>query len=189
DTDMPEAPVSAGSMTAASVGSAVLLTCTALRERLTQLAIADPASPLNGARPEDVRAEEGHLIAQGKTQSYAEIVRRAGGKPVEVRSKAAPDEQRKKYSNHAFGAQFAEVLVDPDLGSVRVSRMVGVFAPGRVLNARTARSQMMGGMVWGIGMALHEHTVYDEKLGRIMSRDLSDYHVPANADVATVEPY
>src|SRR3954453_19776835 len=67
--------------------------------------------------------------------------------------------------------------------------MVGVFAPGRVLNARTARSQLMGGMVWGIGMALHEHSVFDEKLGRIMTRDLADYHVPANADVSMVEPY
>jgi xanthine dehydrogenase YagR molybdenum-binding subunit len=81
------------------------------------------------------------------------------------------------------------VLVDPDLGQVRVKRLVGVFAGGRILNARLARSQLMGGMVWGIGMALHEHTVYDEKLGRIMTRDLADYHVPAHADVQAIEPY
>ncbi|MFL5312165.1 MAG: xanthine dehydrogenase family protein molybdopterin-binding subunit [Myxococcales bacterium] len=189
DSEMPEAPISAGSMTAASVGSAVLLTCAALREKLLQLAVADPASPLHGARAEEVRVEEGRLAAQGRTDTYADVVRRSGGKPVEARSKAAPGEERKKYTNLAFGAQFAEVLVDPDLGSVRVSRMVGVFAPGRVLNARTARSQLMGGMVWGIGMALLEHSVYDEKLGRIMSRDLADYHVPSNADVGVVEPY
>jgi xanthine dehydrogenase YagR molybdenum-binding subunit len=189
DSEMPEAPISAGSMTAASVGSAVLLTCHSLRENLIRLALSDTASPLHGARAEDVRVEDGKLIAQGQTDSYADIVRRAGGKPLEARSRAAPDEQRNKYSNHAFGAQFAEVLVDPDLGSVRVTRMVGVFAPGRVLNVRTARSQMMGGMVWGIGMALHEHTVYDDRLGRIMSRDLSDYHVATNADVGVVEPY
>jgi len=189
DSDMPEAPISAGSMTAASVGSAVLLTCGALREKLVQLAVADPGSPLHGARPEEVRVEEGRLAAQGRNDTYADVVRRAGGKPIEARSKAAPGEERKKYTNLAFGAQFAEVLVDPDLGRVQVSRMVGVFAPGRILNARTARSQLMGGMVWGIGMALLEHSVYDEKLGRIMSRDLADYHVPTNADVGVVEPY
>ncbi|HWE24898.1 MAG TPA: xanthine dehydrogenase family protein molybdopterin-binding subunit [Myxococcales bacterium] len=189
DSEMPEAPISAGSMTAASVASAVLVTCNALREKLIQLAVADAASPLRGARVADIRAEEGRLVAHGRSDSYADIVRRSGTPSVEVRSRAAPDDQRKKYSNHAFGAQFAEVLVDPALGSVRVSRMVGVFAPGRVLNARTARSQLMGGMVWGIGMALHEHAVYDSHLGRIMSRDLSDYHVPTNADVGVVEPY
>jgi len=189
DSEMPEAPISAGSMTAASVGSAVLVTCNVLRQKLVELAVADPASPLHGARPEDVRAEEGRLLAQGRSDSYADVVRRAGGKPIEARSKAAPGEERSKYVNLAFGAQFAEVLVDPDLGMVRVSRMVGAFAPGRVLNARTARSQLMGGMVWGIGMALHEHSVYDERIARIMSRDLADYHVPANADVGIVEPY
>ena len=189
DSEMPEAPISAGSMTAASVGSAVLLTCAALREKLVQLAVADAASPLHGVRAEEVRVEDGRLTAQGRSDTHADIVRRAGGKPIEARSKAAPGEERKKYTNLAFGAQFAEVLVDPDLGIVRVSRMVGVFAPGRVLNARTARSQLMGGMVWGIGMALHEHSVYDDKLGRIMSRDLADYHVASNADVGVVEPY
>ncbi len=187
DSEMPHAPISAGSMTAASVGSAVLVTCNALRQKLIDLAVVDPASPLHGAR--DVRAEDGKLIAGARSDAYADIVRRAGGKPIEVRSEAEPGEARQKYTNHAFGAQFAEVLVDPELGSVRVSRMVGVFAPGRVLNARTARSQLMGGMVWGIGMALHEHSVYDRRLGRIMSRDLSDYHVPTNADVGVVEPY
>jgi xanthine dehydrogenase YagR molybdenum-binding subunit len=189
DSEMPEAPISAGSMTAASVGSAVLLTCNALRQKLVEMAVADPSSPLRGLRPEDVRVEDGRLTAQGRSDTYADVVRRAGGKPIEVRSKAAPGEERAKYTNLAFGAQFAEVLVDPDLGMVRVSRMVGAFAPGRVLNARTARSQLMGGMVWGIGMALHEHSVYDERIGRIMSRDLADYHVPANADVGVVEPY
>jgi len=189
DSEMPEAPISAGSMTAASVGSAVLVTCGALRDKLVQLAVSDASSPLRGARPADVRVEEGRLSAQGRSDTYAELVRRAGGKPIEARSRAAPGEERKKYTSLGFGAQFAEVLVDPDLGTIRVSRMVGVFAPGRILNARTARSQLMGGMVWGIGMALHEHAVYDEKLGRIMSRDLSDYHVPCNADVEVVEPY
>ena len=108
--------------------------------------------------------------------------------PVEARGEAAPSEDRKKYALHSFGAQFAEVEVDPELGMVRVTRMVGAFAAGRILNARLARSQFIGGMVWAIGMALHEHAVYDEKLGRIMTRDLADYHVPAHKDVVAIDP-
>jgi xanthine dehydrogenase YagR molybdenum-binding subunit len=151
DTEMPEAPRSGGSITAASVASAVEAACRALRQKLDAL-----------GGPKDV--------------------------PVEARAEVAPTEDRKKYSLHSFGAQFAEVEVDPDLGMVRVTRLVGAFAAGRILNARLARSQFMGGMVWGIGMALHEHAVYDENLGRIMTRDLADYHVPANKDVVVVDP-
>ncbi|HEY5677137.1 MAG TPA: xanthine dehydrogenase family protein molybdopterin-binding subunit [Myxococcales bacterium] len=152
DTQMPEAPRSGGSITAASVASAVEAACKALKEKLAAL----PA---------------GKLAA-----------------PVEARGEVAPSEERKKFSLHSFGADFAEVEVDPELGMVRVARLVGAFAAGRILNARLARSQFMGGMVWGIGMALHEHSVYDEKLGRIMTRDLADYHVPSHKDVVEVDP-
>jgi xanthine dehydrogenase YagR molybdenum-binding subunit len=189
DTDLPEAPRSGGSQTAASVGSAVLLACAGLRDKLKALAVSDPRSPLHGAGASEVRLEEGRLTAPGgRSEAVAELVQRAGA-PVEQRAATMPDEERKKYALHAFGAQFAEVLVDPDLGMVRVARLVGVFAAGRILNARLARSQLMGGMVWGMGMALHEHSVYDDRLGRIMTRDLADYHVPAHADVPSVEPY
>lgn len=186
DTRMPEAPRSGGSTTAASVSSAVLLTCRALRDRLIHMAIAD--GPLKGSSPDDVQVEDGRLSAGGKSDTYAAIVERAGGAPVEERREAKPGEARKQYSFHSFGAQFAEVYVDPELGTIRVVRLVGAFAAGRILNARTARSQFMSGMVWGIGMALLEHSVYDRKLGRIMSRDLADYHVPVNADVVELVP-
>ena len=88
---------------------------------------------------------------------------------------------------YSFGAQFAEVRVDADLGQIKVSRMVGAFGAGKILNAKTARSQFMGGMVWGIGMALYEHTVYDQRLGRIVNNNLAEYHVPVNADVPEIE--
>jgi xanthine dehydrogenase YagR molybdenum-binding subunit len=88
---------------------------------------------------------------------------------------------------YAFGAQFAEVRVDHELGIVRVSRMVGVFDVGRALNARTARSQLLGGMVWGIGMALTEDTVIDGRLGRVVTANLADYHVPVDADVPDLD--
>ncbi len=189
DSEMPEAPRSGGSQTAASCASAVLLAGRALRDKLVRMAVADAGSPLLGARPDEVLIENGRMTANGRTDSFADVVKRAGGAPVEERARAGPDEARKKWSLHSFGAQFVEVLVDPDLGHVRVKRLVGVFAGGRILNARLARSQLMGGMVWGIGMALHEETVYDEKIGRIMTRDLADYHVPAHADVQVIEPY
>jgi xanthine dehydrogenase YagR molybdenum-binding subunit len=151
DTEMPEAPRSGGSITAASVASAVEAACRALRQKLDAI----------GGRPRET---------------------------VEAVGEVAPSEDRKKYALHSFGAQFAEVEVDPELGMVRVTRLVAAFAAGRILNARLARSQFMGGMVWGIGMALHEHAVYDEKLGRIVTRDLADYHVPSHKDVVIVDP-
>jgi xanthine dehydrogenase YagR molybdenum-binding subunit len=88
---------------------------------------------------------------------------------------------------YSFGAQFAEVQVDADLGQARVTRMVGAFGAGQILNAKTARSQFMGGMIWGISMALHENAVYDQRLGRIVNNNLADYHVPTNADVGSIE--
>ena len=185
---MPEAPRSGGSQTAASVSSAVLVTGGMLRRKLIEMAVADPRSPLHGASPEELQVDDGRLSAAGRSDTYADVVARAGGKPVEARGQVEPDPERKKYSLHSFGAQFAEVHVVPDLGAVRVARLIAAFAAGRILNARTARSQFMSGMVWGIGMALHEHSVYDEKLGRIVTRDLADYHVPTNADVVEVEP-
>ena len=88
---------------------------------------------------------------------------------------------------YAFGAQFAEVHVDADLGQVKVARMVGVFGAGRILNEKTARNQLMGGMVWGMSMALHEHGVMDERLGRFVNNNLAEYHVPVNLDVPAIE--
>jgi xanthine dehydrogenase YagR molybdenum-binding subunit len=149
DTDLPKAPLSAGSSTAASVGSAVLLAAQALRAKLD-------------------------------AGSY-------GGEPLDV--KANGDDEEESYSTHAFGAQFAQVEVDPELGEVRVVRFIGAFAGGRILNARTARSQYIGGMVWGIGMALLEQTHVDPRTGRVMSPDLEHYLLPVNADVPAVEAY
>jgi xanthine dehydrogenase YagR molybdenum-binding subunit len=99
----------------------------------------------------------------------------------------SPGEEQNRFSSQSFGSVFAEVKVDPDLGVVRVTRMLGVYDTGRVLNAKTARSQMIGGIVWGIGMALMEHTVYDNVHGRVVTNNLADYAVPVNADVQEIE--
>ena len=153
DTRYPETPVSGGSQTAATTGSAVYEAATALRQKLAAL----PA----GAR---------------SSQPY-----------IEARASTKENEDAKKFSMYSFGAQFAEVRVDADLGQIHVARMTGVFGAGKILNAKTARSQFMGGIVWGISMALHEHTVYDQRLGRIVNNNLAEYHVPTNADVGLID--
>jgi xanthine dehydrogenase YagR molybdenum-binding subunit len=185
DSDMPEAPRSGGSITAASTSSAIEAACALLKTRMAELSAADSRSPLYGLL--GVHCEDGMVKAGAKSDPFVDIARRNGGR-VEAKAHVEPGLDRKKFSLHSFGAQFAEVRVDPDLGMVQVVRLTACFAAGRILNERLARSQLMGGMVWGIGMALHEQCVYDEKLGRIMTQDLSTYHVPTQCDVVQLEP-
>jgi xanthine dehydrogenase YagR molybdenum-binding subunit len=110
------------------------------------------------------------------------------GKPyIEVQASTTKNQDTKNFSMYSFGAQFAEVRIDADVGQIFVSRMTGVFDAGKILNAKTARSQFMGGMVWGISLALHESTIYDERLGRIVNNNLAEYHVLTNADVGSID--
>jgi xanthine dehydrogenase YagR molybdenum-binding subunit len=181
DTADGEAPISAGSQTATSVGSAVNAAAGALRAKLAQLA---------GAPPESVSIEDDHLVVGGpapRSIPLRELVALHHGQPLEVEVSSRPGEERGPYSMYVFGAQFAEVRVDADLGQLRCSRMVGAFGAGKILNPRTARSQFAGGMVWGISMALSEHGVMDPRLGRFVNNNLSEYHVPVNADVPAIE--
>jgi xanthine dehydrogenase YagR molybdenum-binding subunit len=190
DTRLPESPLSGGSQTAASAGSAVHEAVCALRAQLVRLAVGDAASPLHGAPADAVCVEDGRIFDSrvfGKGESLESLLVRQGRAHVETRATAAPGPEAKRYAMYAFGAQFAEVRVDHELGIVRVSRMVGVFDVGRALNARTARSQLLGGMVWGIGMALIEDTVIDGRLGRVVTANLADYHVPVDADVPDLD--
>jgi xanthine dehydrogenase YagR molybdenum-binding subunit len=166
DTAMPETPVSGGSQTASSTGSAVKLACLELRKKIAgALSVPEDAASLD----------------------YAQAVKRGGGAEITAQYKADPKGNRKERSCHSFGAQFAEVRCDRDLGTVRVSRFVGAFGAGKILNAKTARSQLIGGIVWAIGMALEEHTVRDPRTARVVTRDLADYHVPVNADVPAID--
>jgi xanthine dehydrogenase YagR molybdenum-binding subunit len=104
-----------------------------------------------------------------------------------TRSSMADNPHAGKYSAHSYGAQFVEVRVDADTGEIRVPRMTGVFSCGRIVNPRTARSQLMGGMVWGLSMALHEHSVVDHRFGHVVNHDLAEYHVPVNADIGDLD--
>ena len=190
DTALPEAPPSVGSFTAASTGPAVHNACVALRQKLIEQAVRDPGSPLHGLGPDAIDADGGALVARAdrkRRDRYAAIVTRSGLPEisVELHTQASPD--RDAYSVHGFGAVFARVRVDEDLGEVRLDRLVGAFAAGRILNPKTARSQLIGGMVWGIGQALHEHSVRDARTARMVTRDLADYHVPVHADVPDLE--
>jgi xanthine dehydrogenase YagR molybdenum-binding subunit len=190
DSRMPQAPVSGGSMTVASVASAVHAACEALRKRLEGIAVADPRSPLFGAMPGEVVAEDGVLSLRqdpARREPMAEVVARHGQGPVEASADAAPGDAGQRFSMHAFGAVFVEVHVDELLGEIRVPRVVGAYGVGKLLNQKTAHSQLMGGIIWGLGMALFEETLFDQRLGRAVNGNLAEYHVPANADVGLID--
>jgi xanthine dehydrogenase YagR molybdenum-binding subunit len=181
DTEDAQAPVSAGSQTAASVGSAVDATVRALRARLAQLAGADPQAI--GIQGERIVWRD----QPGRSEPLRALFARNGLSVLEAESQSKPGQEQEQYSMYVFGAQFAEVQVDAALGHLRVSRMVGAFGAGRILNPRTARSQLIGGMVWGIGLALYEEGVVDARLGRFVNNNLAEYHIPTNADVPEIE--
>jgi xanthine dehydrogenase YagR molybdenum-binding subunit len=164
DTSLPENPISAGSMTAASTGPAVHAAALALRERIAE----------RGGDPADL-------------ESCRTVVSKNNGQPIEAKGDAKPGEERQCYSMHSFGAVFAEVRVDPDLGEIRVVRVVGAYGAGRIINAKTARSQLVGGIVYGLAMALTEHTAIDPRTGRYLNADLGEYLVPVNADVPEID--
>lgn len=190
DTRFPRAPSQGGSWTTASVGSAVHGAALAIGARLLTLANNDASSPLRSAAPADVEMLDGRLQLKGdptRSVGVADVMMRNNVGEVTETFESRPSEERNKYSTLAHGAQFIEVKVDPDLGQVRVTRAVEVTASGKIMNPKTSHSQEIGGVVWGIGMALHEATEIDHRFGRIMNPDLQHYHVPVNADVHEIE--
>jgi xanthine dehydrogenase YagR molybdenum-binding subunit len=189
DSQMPEAPVSGGSTTVASVGPAVQAAGHALRLKLAGIALAHQESPLFGATADQVGVEHGelYLLAEpSRREAMAAIVARHGA-PVEVTAKSEPGDAKDKYSMHSFGAVFVEVTVDEDLGEIRVPRVVGVYGVGKLMNMKTGYSQLMGGIVWGISLALFEETLIDGRNGRAVNGNLAEYHVPTNADIQDID--
>ncbi|HEY5146797.1 MAG TPA: xanthine dehydrogenase family protein molybdopterin-binding subunit, partial [Polyangiaceae bacterium] len=190
DTTFPETPVSGGSQTASSTGSAVKMACLELRKKLAERAVADAASPLHGLAPDTVGGEDGALVAladRSRKDPYAAVVARSGEPEITAELHTKAKEDRKRFATHSFGADFVEVRVDDELGVVRVTRLVAAFAAGKILNPKTARSQFIGGLVWGMGLALFEHTERDSRTARVVTRDLADYHVPVHADVPEID--
>jgi xanthine dehydrogenase YagR molybdenum-binding subunit len=187
DTDLPNTAPAVGSAGAGLISGAVHAATTALRDQLVAQAIADAKSPLHGAEPTAVVVQDGRMTLRdqpGTGETYSDLLRRNLLEDAEALGSWTP---RPGYGQITFGAQFAEVAVDANLGVIRVRRMVGVFAPGRVLNPKTARSQVIGGMLWGLGQALLEGTHMDSRLGRWANQSLGDYLVPVNADAPDVE--
>jgi xanthine dehydrogenase YagR molybdenum-binding subunit len=170
DTIFPEAAGSGGSFGAASSGSALFEACQALREKLAARA---------GMDSNTARFGDGHIATAERSVSLTELV----GSGVEADGEIKPGRNNQDFSQQSYGAHFAEVGVDQDTGEVRLRRMLGVFAAGRVLNAKTARSQAIGGMVFGVGAALHEDLVLDPRFGYFVNHDLAEYHVPVHADI------
>jgi xanthine dehydrogenase YagR molybdenum-binding subunit len=141
-------------------------------------------------KPADVEMLDGHLRHKrdpSRSVDIAEVMRRTGMGEITVTHDAKPSPEREKYASLAHGAQFVEVKVDPDLGTVKVTRVIEVTACGKILNPLASHSQEIGGVVWGIGMALEEATEIDHRYGRIMNANLQHYHVPVNADVHAIE--
>ncbi|HEX2634177.1 MAG TPA: xanthine dehydrogenase family protein molybdopterin-binding subunit [Bradyrhizobium sp.] len=185
DSTLPQAPVEGGSWTAASASHAVAATAEDVRKELLALAKAIKGSPLADAKPEDVVLADGKIVSkrdESRAVSIADAMRNGTIDRIEKeKTNSFPEDNSHARNTHS--AVFAEVKVDEQLGVIRVTRVVSAVAAGRILNTKTAHSQIMGGVVWGIGMALHEETVYDDRFGRIMNANIAEYHVPVNADV------
>ena len=190
-SDLPDAGVAGGSGHTATAGTALFNAGADVVRQLADLAVQDPASPLFGAGNAGVTARDGRLWRNdddARSEAYEDILARAGLDLLRGtgsgKREAAAGEARAMFSH---GGVFAEVLVDPDLGQVRVTRLIGAFAAGRIINPRLARSQLLGGMIWGIGFALQEEAIHDARTGRFTNADLAGYHVPVNADAPFVE--
>ncbi len=190
-SNLPDGGIAGGSAHTATAGMAIHGAGADVIARLADLAMGDDRSPLFGAGNAGVVARGGRLLRrddESRGESYVDILARAGLPEIEGRGKSAADPAAQSaYAMHAHGAVFAEVKVDPELGQVRVSRLVGAFAAGRIINPRMVRSQYYGGMIWGVSFALHEHAVMDPRTGRPMNANLGEYHVPVNADIPDLE--
>jgi xanthine dehydrogenase YagR molybdenum-binding subunit len=191
DSTLPKTSVEGGSWTAASSGSAMQVAARAVIATLLKHAQKMDNSPLAKATAEQVEVAEGRLVLETNHQvgvAIADIMQAAGISSVEEHGQVAPDKEiTKKFSAYTHSAVFVEVRVDDELGLARVTRVVSAIGAGRILNPKTARSQILGGVVMGMGMALHEEGMVDHRTGRIMNHNIAEYHIPAHADVEDIE--
>jgi len=189
DSSLPQSPVEGGSWIAVSVSNAIATTAEAVRDELLRLAKQVPGSPLANIAPGEVTLAEGKLVSKrdaSRSVSIADAMRHSAVDRIEQEKTTNPtDDPARAHNTHA--AVFAEVHVDEQLGVIRVTRVVSAVAAGRILNTKTASSQILGSVVWGIGMALHEETLIDHGLGRIMNANIAEYHVPVNADIHDIK--
>jgi xanthine dehydrogenase YagR molybdenum-binding subunit len=187
-TKLPMSPVEGGSWTVSSNGSAVKDACEAVGKRLLNVAQNLKDSPWIKARFDEVVFEDGAIKFQSESMSIKELMRRSEKEKIEEEVTSLPNMlEQSKYTMNSHSAVFVEVKIDEDLGTVHVTRVVSAIAGGRVINPKTARSQIIGGVVWGISQALHEESVVDQNFGRFMNHNYAEYHVPVNADIHDIE--
>jgi xanthine dehydrogenase YagR molybdenum-binding subunit len=191
DTDLPFAPVEGGSWTAASSGNAIRNACLKVCEEVLRLARGMDNSPLANVDFDRVVFADGCVRLAGEPDravSITDAMRAAGVDRIAFEDKHTPDAaMAKKFSAYTHSAIFAEVRVDEELGVVRLKRLTLAIAAGKILNLKTARSQIIGGAVMGMGAALHEESLLDHKLGRFMNHNFGEYHIPVNADVHDID--
>jgi xanthine dehydrogenase YagR molybdenum-binding subunit len=185
DSSLPQSPVEGGSWIATSVSNAIATTAYAVRDELLRLAKQMPDSPLANVASSEVVLADGMLTAKDgalRSETIANVMRHGAVDRIEQEKTTNPvDDSVRAHNTHA--AVFAEVKIDEQLGVIRVTRVVSAVAAGRILNTKTASSQILGSVVWGIGMALHEETLIDHRFGRVMNANIAEYHVPVNADI------
>ncbi len=177
DSNFPATPGSGGSWGAASAGSGLFDACTNLREKL---------ATKMGIKVIEATFANGSISGAGKSETLGAL---AGTLGIQASGEIAPGAMAKQFSQQAYGAHFAEARVNIDTGEIRVSRLLGVFAAGRILNEKTAKSQISGAMIWGMGSALHEDAVIDKRDGHFVNHDLAEYHVPSHADAPKIDVY
>ncbi|RRA47440.1 xanthine dehydrogenase family protein molybdopterin-binding subunit [Acidipila sp. EB88] len=190
DTKMPQGPVSGGSQTAASVTPAVQAAAQQAVLKLVTLEIGNQASPFHNLQPDELDFKGGKLFRKAAPESgiaFTEVVKRNNNQPVEAKGSAEPSESTEEFSQHSWGAVFAEVSVDETLGTARVRRLTAVYDVGTLLNERTAKSQLIGGLVWATGLVLEEETHIDKVTGRPVNNNLAEYHVPVNLDLGDID--
>ncbi len=207
DTDLPPAPVAGGSNTTASVCNVVAKACEEIRDRIARAAVAAQDGPFRGADPAGLTLADGALRGpNGASEKLADAIGRATNGAIEVyaeniphgapetgmkqlyqgQSSMAGGAKLKDRIQFAFGAQFVEVCVNARTREIRAPRIVGAFAAGRIVNPKAAKSQLMGGQIWGISAALHEATEIDRRAARYYNDDLAEYYIPVNADIGEV---
>lgn len=192
DTDFPKAPTAAGSATVTTIGNGVYAAAKELQLEFAKRLSAAKDSPMFGVPVDKFGfSDDKIMIDSNRSNSitYAKALKLLGLNQLEITHTTNFNDRENPYSMHGFGAHFAEVTVDPDLGILRVTKFVSAITCGRVMNEKTCKSQVEGAAVWGISMALHEETITDPRSGRIMNASFSGYHIAANADIPKIEAY
>lgn len=190
DTSFPPGPTQGGSATTSTLGSAVNDVCVELKQKLVELAAKNMHTTLNHAKPEDLLFENGQIVlATNKNVkiNFADVLKQSGMTELSVTKNSSGGEELRKYSMYSFSVHFVKVHVHPLTGVVRIKQIVTTGDAGKIINESTARSQMIGGAVGGIGMALTEEAIIDHRYGRYVNNNFADYHVPVQADVPPID--